>query len=119
MKKLIDDFILYLASVRGLAPNTLLAYRRDVEYFVDFLHSRGIHSPILVEQTHIISFLECLQANGKASASICRTLIAVKVFIKFLKVENHPAPEKPLIFDHPKIWQCIPEGLLRFHRLLC
>jgi integrase/recombinase XerD len=111
MKKLIHDFILYLASVRGLSKNTIEAYQRDLGGFVDFLYTTGVSSMNDVEQSHIIDFLIELNSSGKAGATICRQLVVIQVLIKFLIQENLPRPKKPLQFDHPKIWQCIPEVL--------
>ena len=38
---LLKSFLVHLASERGLANNTLLGYRRDVENLEDFFHAMG------------------------------------------------------------------------------
>ena len=42
MKEFIDEFMNYLSVERGLAKNTLLAYRRDLEKYIDYLSQKGI-----------------------------------------------------------------------------
>ena len=42
MKEFIDEFMNYLSVERGLASNTLLAYRRDLNKYTDYLSQKGI-----------------------------------------------------------------------------
>ena len=42
MKEFIDEFMNYLSVERGLAKNTLLAYRRDLDKYIDYLSQKGI-----------------------------------------------------------------------------
>ncbi|HPB68532.1 MAG TPA: site-specific integrase, partial [Candidatus Omnitrophota bacterium] len=42
MQKFIDDFISFLSVERGLADNTLLAYRRDLESYLSYCEHAGV-----------------------------------------------------------------------------
>ncbi|MES2198853.1 MAG: site-specific tyrosine recombinase [Chlamydiota bacterium] len=108
MKDRIQDFLLYLASEKGLAQNTLIAYKTDLLAFQHFLQDKDL---FLIEKKDVIDFLEVKQKKGLASGSLCRALIAIKLFFRFLKKESITHLEGIAFLDSPKIWQLIPEVL--------
>jgi len=59
----------------------------------------------------ILRFLAHLKEKGYASSSICRMLVAVKVFFRFLKKEGEVSLDLGRYFDTPKMWQLVPEAL--------
>ena len=106
MKALIRDFLIYLSSEKGLAKNTLLAYEGDLLSFFDFLGKKEVSS---IDKSDLIAFLESKQKNEQASSSICRALISIKLFFRFLKRESILATEGIEFLESPKIWQLVPE----------
>lgn len=111
MERDIDDFIVFLSSEKGLALNTLEAYQRDVSEFLEFLNQGALTSWTQVEQQHIIHFLADKKNKQYASASLCRALIAIKVFFRFLKREGIVPANVAVYLETPKLWQLIPEVL--------
>lgn len=109
MRSEIDDFLAYIASEKGLAPNTVEAYKRDVEAFAAFLAGCKIDNFSLVTTDHIIAFMAKLKDAEYATASLCRSLIAIKVLFRFLLRENFIAANIALYLQTPKLWQLIPE----------
>lgn len=107
----LSDFLMYIASEKGLSQNTIEAYQRDILDFIDFLRPRQILAAHQVDQNCIIQFLAQLASNGYASATISRRLIAIKVFFRFLKMEGHVSHNPSLCLDSPKLWQLIPNIL--------
>lgn len=107
----ISDFISYIASEKGLALNTVEAYRRDIEAFALFLKGNGISSLAEAEQRHIVDFLASLRSADYASASVCRAMIAVKVLFRFMLREGCVKANIAHSLDTPKLWQLIPEVL--------
>lgn len=110
MQNEIDDFLAYIASEKGLAKNTIEAYSRDLNTFAKYLGDLNIDLENL-RSDHIISFLSHLQAKGYASASLCRMLIAVKTFLRFLIREGVITTNHSRFVESPKLWQLIPEIL--------
>ena len=106
-----QDFLFYLASERGLSPNTIEAYQRDLSYFTAVLKKRGVTSFSLVKETEIIAFLDYLRDKKLASSSIYRAMVAVKSLFRFLRRERLIQSEETLYLDTPKMWQLIPEVL--------
>lgn len=111
MQRDLKDFIIYLASERGASPHTLEAYRRDAQTFTDFLQRQGIDQWEKVEESHLIAFLTWKKDSEYATASLCRNLIALKVFFRFLKREGVIPQNVTLHIDTPKLWQLIPDVL--------
>src|SRR3990167_3666319 len=104
----IDDFLDYLRSERGLSKHTIEAYGRDVQSFRDFVSRCDW---MAVEPRQVLEFLSCLKERGYAPSSICRILIAVKVFFRFLKKEGMIPIDLGRYFETPKIWQLVPDVL--------
>lgn len=105
----ICDFLDYLRSEKGLSPNTVEAYERDLRLFVSYLKGSGLGSFREATGDSIYGFLGSLQAQNYATASICRTLVAIKVFFRFLKKEGMISVDLGRYFETPKLWQLIPE----------
>lgn len=99
------NFLSFLGAERGLARNTLLAYERDVRLFFSYT------TELIFSQETILNFLSHLQKSGYASSSICRTLMAIKVFFRFLKKEGEIELDPSHLLETPKIWQLLPDIL--------
>lgn len=111
MNALLDDFLVYLGSEKGLTNNSIEAYQRDTLSFVSFLESNGIASFREVKQEDIVNFLALLKSKNYATATITRHLIAIKVLFRFLKREREIDHNVTLYLQSPKLWQVIPEVL--------
>lgn len=98
----------YLGTERGLSQNTLIAYGRDVEGFVAFLQGVDLAK---IDREHVINYLAFLQSKDYASSSNARALIALKVFLRFLKKEGIHTQDIGLLLDTPKLWQILPDVL--------
>lgn len=107
----IDDFTAYLGSERGLSPHSIEAYGRDVLAFATWLHDQGKQNYSAVVHGDLVAFLGHLQQQDYASASVCRALMAIKVFFRFLKRDQVIPTNIALLLDSPKLWQLIPEVL--------
>jgi integrase/recombinase XerD len=105
----ISNFLDFLKSEKGLSQNTILAYGKDLSSFVDFIQHSTWEK---VSSEEILSFLASLQKGSYASSSICRMLVAIKVFFRFLKREGVISLDLGAYFETPKIWQLIPEVLM-------
>ncbi len=102
------DFLDYIRSEKGLSGHTIEAYGRDIRSFASFLTEKDWKK---VDSGTILSFLGHLQEKQYASASVCRILVAVKVFFRFLKKEGEISVDLGRYFETPKIWQLVPEVL--------
>lgn len=103
---LIADFLDYIRSEKGLSPHTIEAYGRDIESFCSYLSIKDWKA---VTPENILGFLGYLKSRKYASSSICRMLVAVKVFFRFLKKEGEISLDLGRYFETPKLWQLVPE----------
>jgi integrase/recombinase XerD len=104
----IADFLVYLGSEKGLSPHTLAAYGRDLTALAQFYPGKKVEE-IVGDQ--IIEYFHSLKSTGMASSSLCRALVAIKVFFRFLKREKIISHNPTLFLESPKMWQLIPEVL--------
>lgn len=111
MNKEIAEFLAYIGSEKGLAPLTIEAYERDVRMFQTFLKNKGIENCGDVKSEHVIDFLAWMQTKGYASASLYRTMVAIKVFFRFLVREEILSNNVTQHIESQKLWQVIPEVL--------
>ncbi|NGX45624.1 MAG: Tyrosine recombinase XerD [Chlamydiae bacterium] len=107
MQEHIQDFLLYLASEKGLSPQTVAAYGRDLKLFTNSLSSESLH----FSEKEVVAFFQELQKKEYASSSIYRAAMALKGFFRFLRREKLLKEETPLYLDTPKVWQLVPEVL--------
>lgn len=64
-----------------------------------------------MDAEQIFRFVASLKEKNYASSSICRILIAIKVFFRFLKKEEMIHIDLERYFETPKLWQLVPEVL--------
>ncbi|GAA1000881.1 site-specific tyrosine recombinase XerD [Nocardiopsis tropica] len=81
-------FLDHLSAERALAANTLLAYRRDLRRYSEYLASAGVASPEGVGPAHVGGFLRALREGGEGrpplgAASAGRALAAVRGLHRF------------------------------------
>ena len=95
----VQDFLSYLTIERGSSPNTVSAYRRDLQSYVEFLAERHVRSPGAANQDDIIDFIVHLRGRGLSAATIERRLSAVKGLHRFMVsegiTEHLPTAELP------------------------
>ena len=111
MQTHIRDFYSYLSSEKGLARNTLEAYQRDVNAFAQFLNHEGIGAWSEVVLQQIVDWMAVQRQKKYAAASMSRSLIAIKVFFRFLKREGVILTNFTVLLESPKLWQLIPDVL--------
>ncbi len=108
---LLDDFSTYIGSEKGLTPNTIAAYQRDISSFFNYLKQANITTIQDVKEQHLVDFMSTLKTQDYASSSVARHLISIKVLCRFLKREGELKFNFAFYLETPKIWQLIPEVL--------
>ncbi|MBQ9358250.1 MAG: site-specific integrase, partial [Abditibacteriota bacterium] len=85
-----DAFTEYLRSVKNRSENTVTAYKKDTEDFLNFLGERE------ADKNNIRSWLVTLQKQGMSKRSIARKLSSLRVFYGYL-TERGFAAENPFV----------------------
>ena len=108
MEREIADFLSYLGSEKGLSPHTLAAYGRDLRSYAKYSEGKKVEE---ISSEQIIEYFQTIKMKGNASSSLCRALVAIKVFFRFLKREKIISQNPTVFLESPKMWQLIPEVL--------
>ncbi|MBU9888554.1 MAG: site-specific tyrosine recombinase XerD [Candidatus Omnitrophica bacterium] len=108
---LFEDFLNYLSVEKGLAANTLEAYRQDLVRYRIFLEKVQANDWRKVTRTHILKYLSAEGKRGLESSSIARGLVSIKLFHRFLTKEHHVETDVTSVLESPKLWKKLPQFL--------
>jgi integrase/recombinase XerD len=98
----------YLRAERQMADNTVTAYGADLDRFSTWFadgRMRDFRKPTLGELADYLSFLRDEQL---APASVARHLVALKMFYRFLKLEERADAAAVELVGSPALWERIP-----------
>ena len=107
----ISAFRHYLHAERGMAANTLLAYGKDLERFAVWVAQASLRdylAPSLVDFSHYLTFLH---DEGLQPVSVARHLVSLKMFFRFLRLEERTKSNSVDLLSSPTLWERIPQVL--------
>jgi integrase/recombinase XerD len=111
MNKTVLKYLDYLAVEKGLSKNTLESYGRDIGKYVNFLESRRLDSFSAAGRTEMRELVESLKRSGLSSASVARTLAAIKGLHRFLLSEGLSKTDPTEALETPKRGLQLPKAL--------
>jgi integrase/recombinase XerD len=111
MNDYLDLFISYLAVEKGLSANTQEAYSRDLARYLDYLEGQGRTTPASVTSGDVAQFLGRLKDGGIGPRSRARCLSSIRMFHKFLMIENYADANPASIIEAPRTLHKLPEFL--------
>src|ERR1700677_1266114 len=101
----------YLQAERGLSQNTVLAYGRDLEHFALWVANGGLKDYLLPSVRELSHYLMHLREEKLAPPSVARNLIALKMFYRFLRLEERVRDNVVEVLNSPNLWERIPQVL--------
>ena len=107
----LKSFIDFLRIERRVSNNTVDAYQRDLERYIQFLQAENILTISETTPQHIHRYIEMLHDLLLASSSISRNLSAVRSFHQFLVGEDVMSLDPTINITVPKPWMKLPEIL--------
>ncbi len=110
----LDRWLDHLEVERGLARNTVVAYRRDLMRLLSALESGDPPGPrrLLDAKTVDLSeHLRRLRRDGLAPRSVRRALVSIRRFYAFLVSEGERADDPAVNLLPPKLMQKLPKVL--------
>ncbi len=110
--ELVAAFLRHLESERDLSPNTVSAYRRDLEQYFEFC-SRLRSDPVTATHQTVRRFLAWLTTRGMARASIHRKAATLRAFYRFCVRRGVRADNPATIVATPKRASLLPSVLKR------
>ena len=109
-ERLIESFLEMLSSERGVALNTLEAYRRDLEGISAFLKKRGTDLETAATED-LRAYLGAEKKAGMAARTVARRLSALRQFYGFLLSEERRADDPVSLIDSPRQGRSLPKIL--------
>ena len=108
----LEDFIAFLDLERGLSKNTLVAYRKDLTQFADFIRREGRKGDWrFVEAEDVTEWLRYLDDEGLSAKSAARKLTALRVFSKRLVAVGRRPDDFCEVIARPKVARKLPDSL--------
>jgi integrase/recombinase XerD len=111
MERVVIKYLDYLAVEKGLSKNTLESYGRDIGKYVNFLESKGVAGFSAAGRAEMRELVERLKRSGLSSASVARTLAAVKGLHRFLLLEGLSKTDPTEALETPKRGLQLPKAL--------
>lgn len=116
---LLAEYDTWLRVERGLAPNSLAAYRRDLRRYTEYLRRRGLTGNIAnVDEAIVSGYVDELQQartddghRRYKESSIARALAAVRSFHRFCVEEGLLGSDPSGDVGGPRVPQGIPKAL--------
>jgi integrase/recombinase XerD len=110
MNNLVLLYLDYLEVEKGLARNSLSAYRTDLRRFTRWLDDHEL-DPEKVERLHVIRYFQALRGAGISARSVARALAAIRGLFRFLVAERHLKHDPTENIENPKLWTTLPKSL--------
>lgn len=108
---LLDQFADYLSVEKGLARNSIEAYRSDLSHYHQSLVQQKVRDWSKVDRAHIIHFLANEDKRGLEATSRARALVSIKLFHRFLTKERYLPEDVTSVLESPKTWKKLPQFL--------
>jgi integrase/recombinase XerD len=104
---LAQSFLNHVSIERGLAANSVAAYRRDLSKLSEFLGQSRVED---IDSTKIAEFISDLKHAKLAAASINRIESTLRTFFKYLQLE-HGIADPTLEIESSKTARRLPKAL--------
>lgn len=105
---LLDTFLTYLVTERGLAENSIAAYEHDLRCYLHYMRHAGIPC---IEQScteHILDHLGRLKEQGLSHRTRARHLSSIRHFYAFLTRRGILKKNPTRLMSMPRLWRRIP-----------
>ena len=97
------NFERYLTEEKRMSPNTIEAYRRDVNSFAKFVAERGIERAEEAGNAEVVAWLMRMKQEGKAKATVNRKLASIRIWFQYLLGEGVIDRNPAIDIKSPKI----------------
>jgi integrase/recombinase XerD len=104
------SYLHFCRTEKGLAQNSLEAYRRDLTHFATYLTTKSINL-LNIEPETLRSYVDQLRLSGLSHRSIARHITALRGFFAFLLEEGELSADPTELLVTPKIGSSLPKFL--------
>ncbi len=108
LSQALDEYLSHIRAERGLAANTVAAYRRDLTGYAGFLTGRGITDVADITPVEVSEYVRGL---GGAKSSVARRVVSVRSFHRFVAAEGYTRDDPAAEIPPPRLAQRLPKAL--------
>lgn len=108
--RVVSDFEIWLRLEKGLMPNSIDAYLHDVAYLSDYAAANSL-IPEQITLTDLQNFLKELNSTDIAATTQCRMISGIRMFFKYLLIEDAITENPAELLDVPKTTRKLPDVL--------
>ncbi len=108
---IVASFLTHVRVEKGLSPNTMAAYRRDLVKFDEFAKKRKLSLEAVTSDV-LVDFLASLYRQKLESRTVARHLVTLRNFFRYAQVQELISTDPSLNLESPKIRRTLP-GYLR------
>lgn len=105
----LSEYLEYLEVEKGLAQNTLEAYRRDLTSFLDFCKLRKVSDIADIERTDLNSFILKLREDNYNPTSVMRKIASLRGFFKWFCANEYGTKNPAQTLEQPKLPKHLPK----------
>ncbi len=103
------SYLAYLRVEKGLADNTVVAYRRDIRQFLECLENSRVALD-QVDRQQVQDYLR--ELYGEVSPrTMARRIVALRSFFRFLLLDGYLSQDPTETLEAPRIWRSLPSYL--------
>jgi integrase/recombinase XerD len=106
--KEVTSFLNYLYVEAGLSENSILGYGRDLKSFLEFCNSKKIDNLQQLNPLLVQTYQRTLAKDNKNEATVKRSLVAIRMFLRFAALNKLITDDFSAVLDGPKLWQRLP-----------
>ncbi|HJV98367.1 MAG TPA: site-specific tyrosine recombinase XerD [Arthrobacter sp.] len=112
----ITEYLQHMGVERGLAINTLAAYRRDLTRYAGYLAGAGCEAPGQITRHHVTGFVQALSDGSDGGTALgvrsaARTVVAVRGLHKFWALEGLTTTDPASDVHPPMAGKRLPKAI--------
>lgn len=104
--QILSEYLEFLEIEKGLAENSLQAYRRDLEDFLSFCLDIEVNE---ITRSHVNNYIRNLRENSYAPTSVMRKVASLRGFFKWLCANEYCDKNPTETLEQPKVPKRLPK----------
>jgi integrase/recombinase XerD len=104
------EYIEFLRVEKGLATNSVISYKRDLEDFLGFIRKQG-RSLGAVNREDVRRYMRSLYERSLSPRSVARHLVTLRNFFRFLVKEGSIRKDPTAEIEAPRVGMSLPKYL--------
>lgn len=107
--QILAEYIEFLEVEKGLARNTLDAYKCDLEEFIEFCRRRKLEDFESVKRNHLNAYILQMHDKNYSPASVMRKIASLRGFFKWMNANDIITSNPALTIEQPKLPKRLPK----------